>query len=691
MEPNEQDSQAAPGSDRVQRTERFHSRLYRYQLLLRRLWWVVASTIALGVLAKLIMVELAPTQYVSTGQMIVSIRLTLPEGSVYTEEWSNFLGTQMSLMQNAAVRSRATAALEKDRPDLLPCPVELRVSVIPKTTIFVVRGTGIEEEYVQAYVDACMNAYTELKREMRSQTSETTLASITEELGVLERTLQRNEEELANFQTSNSVVLLQKQGSSASAYLADLNRQVADLRTEYRLLGALSLEQNLERRQFAGSQSGQDALQPADSEYLRDKQELALLKAEMQELSEHLRARHPKMVKIADDIVRRERVLELYREQSKEQLESRRRSLEVQLRNLEEQVAEWEGRSIEASRKIAQFERIQGNKDRTQALYERLLSTMQTLDVNKDLSSGNVSVLEPAAPARTDLDSLPWGLAVAGLLGLAAGLGILLLVDRLDDRINSFTEFEENFEEDVAGQIPHDPEAQRGTAIHLSQEDDRHALVEAFRNLRSSLLFRPVGEKPPRLLLITSSIPGEGKSMTAANLAITIAHGGMRVLLVDADLRKGELHRRFGMESGEGLSEMLAGGPAWSSIVQTTRYPNLDLLPRGSATQRSSELFLGPNFAAFMREARERYDQIILDTPPVMAADDASSLAPQADGVIFVLRARKTSGRVMRAALELLYQRSTKVLGVVLNDVKASSANYYYYRYKDYYSSFPSK
>lgn len=195
------------------------------------------------------------------------------------------------------------------------------------------------------------------------------------------------------------------------------------------------------------------------------------------------------------------------------------------------------------------------------------------------------------------------------------------------------------------------------------------------------------GERP-KTILVTSSVPNDGKSLTASNLAITMASAGSRVLLVDADLRKGFLHRRFDLPAEPGLSEVLSKGSGWEAVAQATRFSNLFVLPAGGRTAQPSELFISEATRTFLREAAAKYDYVILDTVPVMAANDVMSLAPQVDGVLFVIRAVFTSGRVARAALEALYQRQARVLGLVFNGVRPSSI-YYYYRYKDYYRTYP--
>jgi polysaccharide biosynthesis transport protein len=681
-----------PPVDRATRSAHFHSRLLRFRSRMRRHWWIPTLTLLTGLTVQGVLLWIEPPSYVAFGQMIVSIKLSLPEGSAYNEEMSNFLGTQVALMQSAAVLNRAEARLRATRPDLKPVPVKLDVTVSPKTTIFVLRATGLEPLYTQAFLQACMEEYGNFKKEMRSQTSETTLAGITEELSRLERELHKGEDDLLNFQVSNSVVFLQEQGNSAGAYLAQLNRQRADQQTELQLLNMLTLDQNLERKQKhpEAEPEGIARALETDAEYLRAKQQVQMLKAEQQQMSEYLRPKHPKMVNLSEDISRREKLLEILRQQSLDQLESRRSSLTLQLENLETQIKEWETKSLDVSKHMAEYQKIRSNNQRIQGLYDRLLATMQAVGVNKDISPESVTIMQPASTAYPSLSHIPKSLIIAALLGLAAGVGLLLVLDRFDDRINSFTELEDLFEEPMLAQIPKDPESLRpGGDPLLHPDDERHAFVEAYRNFRSSLMFLTPEEKKPRLLLVTSSIPNEGKSLTTANLAITLAGTGSRVLLVDADLRKGVLHQRFGVDLAPGLSEALGLAQHWSSTVQPTQIPNLFLLPRGQTCHASSELFLSPAARNFLREAASQYDYVILDTVPIMAADDVASLAPLVEGVMFVIRAQYTSARVARAALEVLYQRGVNVLGLVFNAVDPSGGSYYYYKYKDYYAAYP--
>jgi len=222
--------QAAPTQSRSTRTARFLNYLHRYKNLLRRRWWVLPITLSVGLGIQGYRILKAPPSFISVGRMIVSIKLQIQTGSVYTEELSNFLGTQVALMKSETVLNHAAERVRALKPNLPAVPVSLAIAVLPKTTIFYFQVVGPEPEYVQAYLDACMEEYTNLKKEMRASTSETTLAGITEQLVTLQRELKKDEDELLDFQATNSVVVLEAQGNSADNSLANLNRQLADLR-----------------------------------------------------------------------------------------------------------------------------------------------------------------------------------------------------------------------------------------------------------------------------------------------------------------------------------------------------------------------------------------------------------------------------------------------------------------------------
>ncbi len=713
-----------PGAEhhkRINVATRFFSRLYRLTNILRAKWWILVLTIALGLGIQLYLLSTAPPSFQSVGRMIVSVKLSLPNGSAYSEELNNFFGTQTALMQSDSVSNRALVRLQSQNLGLHPVPVHIQVAISPKTSIFNLHAIGANPDYVQAYLLACMEEYINLKKEMRQQATDTTKSGIIEELTSLNVELRKGKEDLVNYESSNSVVFLQDRGNSAGNYLSSLTQQHADLKSELQLLNMLTLDQNVEREQGLARQSlastpsplkaanpGGDnstASPPTDdatasdhsnaglvgseSEYLKAKQQILLLKAERDELGEFLRPKHPKIIALEEDIAHKDKLLEIFRQQTQGQLENRKHTLELQIQNCEGEIKVWEAKSLEISKKMSDYLSIKEINQRLQSLYDSLLTTERTLDVDRQISQESVAILEPASPASAAPREAFQHLSIAGLLGLALGIGILMFLDRLDDRPTSFAEVEEIFDEPLLGQIPLEHAKNKKAGVPVIQaEDDRHALVEANRNLRSSIVFMASPTKPPKTIVLTSAIPGDGKSMTSTNLAITMARSGSKVLLVDADLRRGGLHKSFSLPAEPGFSDVLSGQIHWSKAVQPTSISNLDLLPRGPLPSHPGELFAAAFLEKLIKEvAGNKYDYILFDTPPVMAADDVSNLAPFVDGVIMVIRCGYTSGRVARAALDLMYLRKMHILGLVLNAVRTNASEYYYYKYKDYYAA----
>jgi polysaccharide biosynthesis transport protein len=721
LEQHENEHEHHPRRHRHHAKSQLLRKLDHYKILLLEKWWIIVIGLVLGTGVGAALSIFGPPSFSSIGRMIVSIKLSIPEGSVYSEEMSAFLGTQTALMQSGTVLNRAQARVLAQTSNATPHHVSLKVNVLPKTSIFVLQATGEDPEYTSAFLQACMEEYTTVKREMRTQTSDSTVAGLTEEVLRLEKELRKSDSELVDFQNTNNVIMFEEQRNSTANYLTVLNQKLAEMKSEYELLQMLTLDQDLERRQALNNtatpaatpvnnttpvpapapanppdNSGQNnsALTGGDnlaSQYFAAKQQLLLMKAEQQDLGQYLRPKHPKMVAMAEEISRRERLLDIFRKQGSEQLENRKATLAMQIENLERDVKESTGTALEMNRKTAEYQRLKENAARTRALYDRLLSTMQTLDVNKEISQESVTIMEKASPAFPDRPKLSKQLMTGALVGLALSMGLMMLLDRLDDRMSSLGDLQEFFDEEVLGQIPRErSQGRKKEPALVATEDARHAFVEAYRNLRSWLIYKAESGERCKTILITSSVPNDGKSMTAANFAITLAHSGSRVLLVDADLRKGTLHHRMGIEAQPGLCEILTSGQDWRTAVRPTTTPNLFLLPRGQSTHNSSELFIRDQVVQVMKEMSEAYDYVVVDTAPVMAADDVTSLAPHMDGVLFVVRAEQTSARVARAALDLLYQRQVNVLGIVFNAVRPSSSDYYYYyKYEDYYRSYP--
>ena len=210
---NENEDLPEAKTNRTAWMDRLYTQLQRYRNLLARRWWIFLLTVPLAAAIEFWQLSGAPPQFASVGQMIVNIKLNTQSGSIgslYSEELGNFLGTQAALMQGQAVFKRARDRVSVENPRLAPTPVSLDVSVLPKTTIFILRATGEEPKYTQKFLQACMVEYINLKKEMASHTSDTTIAGLTDQIQKLEPELNRIDDQIAAFLSTNEVTLLEQ-------------------------------------------------------------------------------------------------------------------------------------------------------------------------------------------------------------------------------------------------------------------------------------------------------------------------------------------------------------------------------------------------------------------------------------------------------------------------------------------------
>ena len=661
-----------------------------------RRWWILLLTTCLGIFAGAWMIYQAPNAFLSTSKMIVPGKLNLSQSPVYREDSDNFFGTQIQLMKSDQVRASAEALVRATHPEMHPVKVALDVSQRPRTSIFELEAIGSSPDYTRAYLDAVMQKYLDVKKGMRENEGSHLTTAISEQLVQVEKELRKGEDEMLEFQKENNIGLLQGEGNSAAAYLVKLNQQYASLKTEYDLLSLLDLDQNLDRQEALKTTDGSptsadgESMPMADygpeSEYLKARQAVQLLKAQRDTLSKDLRPKHPKIVKLNDEITQQEKLIALYRQDAVEKLDTRRKSIGKQMENLKTNIAEWEKKALDLSQRLAKFNRIKDKVDRQKTLYDRLTNSLKDINVSQVVDPGDqVTIMEKATPPISVRPGLVKSLLVGLVFGLFAGIVILILLDRIDDRMASFTEFQHYFRENILGQIPR--EKTKGAVTLLQPDDARHIFAESYRNVRSSIFFMPYEGPRPKTFLITSAVPNEGKSTISSNLAITMALSGAKTLLIDGDLRRGNLREAFEIHSKIGFAEVLKQEVNWREVVVPTSLPSLFVLPRGNTLSQPSEHLLRESTDAFLKDIYNHYDYIIIDSSPVLAADDTTSLAPKIDATLVIVRLAYTSARLTKKALELLYDRQVNVPGVILNYVDTSLPEYYYYQYAEYYNT----
>ena len=351
--------------------------------------------------------------------------------------------------------------------------------------------------------------------------------------------------------------------------------------------------------------------------------------------------------------------------------------------------------AIDLNEQLAEYTILQSDWEQTKRLCDILGDRIKEINVTEDVGALNISILEVARPA--DKPSEPQKariMAIALVLGLMLGGGLALLRDWMDQRLRSAEEVSAILGVPVLGVVPSMSRRQsivaRGQKVHL---DSNSRAAEAYRTIRTAVFFGvPKGEA--KTILITSPAAFDGKTTLVSNLAIAMAQAGQKTLILDADFRKPMQHRIFNVNHNDvGLSSILAGITPSGEAIRPTEVEGLELLPCGRSVPNPSEMLNSDSFAQLLEILSDKYDRIVIDSPPVMPVTDAQILGAVCDITLLVLRAEKSTRKTSQQARDGLLSVGAHILGVVVNDVPKKSRYGYYsgYGYYGYYGYGHSK
>jgi succinoglycan biosynthesis transport protein ExoP len=378
-----------------------------------------------------------------------------------------------------------------------------------------------------------------------------------------------------------------------------------------------------------------------------------------------------------------------------------------------------ESKRREESQAQAAYEREAGSANVQGVAQTRLTTLKRSIDTNRNLldtytqrlkeqelaiansSPDNIKIaakaITPAVPVGPQRNR---NIIIAFLLSLAAGIGLAFLTDYLDDSVKTSDDIGRHLGLPTLALIPYhsltekrglslvsrNGSAVRGTSI-VTLEERHSPMAEAYRHLRTSLLFSSAG-KPPQTILVTSSQPSEGKTTTAINTAITLAQSDVDVVIIDCDLRRPRLHSYFDMENTQGLTNYLSGEPNTEHLIKRCKgLPKLRVITSGPIPPNPAELLSSDEMKKLLQFLKGRYKHVIIDSPPAISFTDAAILSTLVDGVVLVAMAGKSSLHLMRRFKQRLGNIGARIYGVVLNGIKVNSIEYEYYGsgYYDYY------
>ena len=351
--------------------------------------------------------------------------------------------------------------------------------------------------------------------------------------------------------------------------------------------------------------------------------------------------------------------------------------------NLQKQYDAQTELAFSINRQAAQYAVLVAESTSSRDLYDTLQYKLQQAGVDAGLNAINTMLVDSARTPKVPVEPKKLLILSFGLiLGLVAGIGSVFLVDSVSDVIKHISQIEERVGYPVLASIPHmnlqDAKSNRGITL-IAASEPQSRVAEAYRSLRNSILLSYL-DHPPKTLLISSCLPGDGKSNTSANYSVVLAQRNARVLLVDTDLRRPALHRLFGVENTDGLTDYLMGDVEQPKfLTPITELPNLQLLTAGKGLPFPSELLGSDKFRELIRSLEADYDHIVLDSAPLLVVSDTLPVTTWAAALVLVVRFEKTHLNTLKRLRDILARTNANVAGVVLNDVSDIGEEYGYY------------
>ena len=567
----------------------------------------------------------------------------------------------------------------------------LTVAPIRNSSLVDVRFGSRDPRMAAAVANAVVKQYIDQNLEYKFLSTKEASDWLGEQLAVERKKLEDSEQALQRYREKGDAVALEDRQNIVVQRLTDLNSAYTRARTD-------RFEKEALYNQLKSLQNDRAALDtfPAilSNTFIQQlKSQLADLQRQQAQLADRLGEKHPDMIKLNSAIQNTEAKLQGELGKVVQSVRNEFLSAQAKERSLASELEAQKSGALSLNRKGIEYSVLRREAESNKQMYEALMQRAKETGISGELKASNIRVVDQAEVPRKPVRPRKTMNLLLGLFGgLMAGIGLAFFVEYLDNRVKSPDEIRQFLGLSFLGLVPsvREQDLQDGQSPMVSETVPQN-FAEAFREIRTSVMFSSA-DVGSRSVLITSTQPSEGKSVVAANLAVSLAHAGQRVLLVDADMRKPRLHELMKVEQDPGLSSLLVGRAKVNEVVQKTSTSNLWVMPAGPNPPNPAELLGSTRLVELLRALSEHFDWIVLDSPPVMAVTDASVIAHRTTGIIFVVGSEQVNRHKALTAVQKLQGSKAKILGVVLNRANVQRNPYYYshyytHEYAGYYSS----
>ncbi|MGA2966717.1 MAG: polysaccharide biosynthesis tyrosine autokinase [Terriglobales bacterium] len=711
------------------------------RVLIKRKWLVIAVVGGIFMVVAVASLRQTPV-YEATGQIVVNKAdpnlITFKDSGPMVDYYDQSdLDTEVRILQSDLLALQVIRQLNLDKrpefgghsdpkqPNLVADPLQtdstrtsallagfganLHVTLIPNTRIMEIHFTSTDPQLAASAVNTLAATYVEQNFKTKFESTMRASDWLSKQLVDLQMKVETSQEKLVRYQKEHEILGTDEKQNIITEKLDELNKEMTAAESDRMQKEAVYRQTQSNDPEVVAAAIVSDTAGSGTNatsnllDRLRGQQ--ADLRIQVAELSTQLGPSYPKVAQLNSQLKEIDRQLQLETNKAVDHLKGQYQAAlqrETMLRGSFEKQKQEANKLNESA---IEYSILKRDLDSNRTLYEGLLEKLKEAGVTAGLRSNNFSIIKAArVPTSPSEPNIPRNLIFALVLGAISGIGLAFLLENMDNTVRTPEQAQAISELPSLGMIPLGSKsgnngaggkrlaltASKEVVETVTQVRPQSQMAESYRALRTSLLLSNLGA-PPKVIMVTSARPQEGKTTTSINTAIVLAQKGVRVLLMDADLRRPSIHKTLGMGPRSGLSNVLTGSATLpQTITISPVLPNLFIMPAGTPPPNPAELLASSNMRDLIAELREQFDHIVIDTPPTLSVTDAVVLSPRADATILVIRSGHTTKQALRRARDILMQVNAHVAGVLLNAVDLTSPDYYYYyeyqgKYGHYY------
>ena len=710
------------------------------RVLIKRKWMVIAVIVGIFMAVAIASLRQTPV-YEAVGRIavnkadpnLISFKDSGPVVDYYDQAdldtevrilQSDLMALQVIRQLNLDKRTEYGGSSDRPLPNLVADPLatdsnrttallgsfrgHLRVSLIPNTRIIEIHYNSTDPQLAASAVNTLAATYVEQNFKTKFESTMQASDWLSKQLVDLQMKVETSQEKLVRYQKEHEILGTDEKQNIITEKLDELNKEMTT--AEFDRMQKEAMYRQTQSDDPDAIAAAIDTGGGAGALLGRLREQQAALRIQIADLNTQFGPSYPKIAQLNNQLKEIDSQLQSETNKGVDHLKGQYLAAlqrETMLRGSFEKQKQEANKLNESA---IEYSILKRDLDSNRTLYEGLLGKLKEAGVTAGLRSNSFRIIDAArVPTTPSEPNIPRNLSFALVLGVISGVGLAFLLESMDNSVRTPEQATALSALPSLGMIPlgsksgsHGPAGKRLALTAASKEvvetvtlvRPQSQMAESYRALRTSLLLSNLGA-PPKVIMVTSARPQEGKTTTSINTAIVLAQKGTRVLLMDADLRRPSIHKALGMGPRSGLSNVLTGNAAaQQTIVTSPILPNLFIMPAGTPPPNPAELLASSNMRDVIAELRELYDHIVIDTPPTLSVTDAVVLSPRADATILVIRSGQTTKQALRRSRDILMQVNAHVAGVLLNAVDLSSPDYYYYyeyqgKYGQYYHEEP--